>query len=442
MFDKLKNKFYYLYVNTINSIAFIPTLVCIGYILMVILLLTIHSTGAEYKILKFIPFAEIESANTARTVLSSTLTGIISLTVFSFSMVMVVINQASSNYSPKVIGGLINDRSNQYILGIYIGTILYLLITLMQVENYNKFSVPHIAIFVGILTSLYCIILFVKFIHNISTTIQIFKIVDRIYIRTKEKMESENKKHEQTPSTEPQTKHWFTYTLPTSGYFQKIIADKLKSITSKNDLILKLEINYGTYYVENTPLFSLNKQITDKGLIEKIKGAFVFYTGENIENSPFYGFRQLREVAVKALSPGINDPGVAVLCLNRMTSLFVLLMKNDLYSHLYDEKGSIRVIVNTYNFEELLQTALLPIRYYGRKDVMVLATLLDLLKNLSHHDTQRKYQSLLNEYVIGVMEEAQSSIDHSQDKKFMADKIKSLVNLQGGYFSFSETVRI
>ncbi len=231
MKGKLRFKLIQIYTSVVNSISFLPTLICLFYFFLVITFLIMHSLGMDYKLKESIPFFEIQGAETARAVITSMLTGLISLSVFSFSTVMVVINQASSNYSPKVIEGLINNRSNQYILGVYIGSILYLLIVLLQVADYDEYNIPHLAILFGILTSMYCLVLFVQFIHSISTSVKISSIIERIYTSTKKQIEDKKNVNNINFIIKMEIGEWFPYSLPKSGYFQRIMLNNLKKIT-------------------------------------------------------------------------------------------------------------------------------------------------------------------------------------------------------------------
>src|SRR5690606_10862955 len=119
-------------------------------------------------------------------ILASILTGIISLTVFSFSMMMVVVNQASSNYSPKVVETLMNQSSDKAILGFYLGTIGFTIITLIHVDTEQlPGNIPQVSLLTNIILSSACILIFVTFIKKISSSVRITNIIESFADQTK-----------------------------------------------------------------------------------------------------------------------------------------------------------------------------------------------------------------------------------------------------------------
>ena len=119
----------------------------------------------------------LAEADNAREILGTLITSIISLTVFSFSMVMVVLNGAASRLSPRVLPGLISDRRNQLILGNYLGCILFFLLMIAFINKNEPDSLPAFGVLLAVLMGLGCMALFVVFIRSISQSIQVDWIV-------------------------------------------------------------------------------------------------------------------------------------------------------------------------------------------------------------------------------------------------------------------------
>lgn len=125
--------------NTVESkIAFYPSLLAISGFLFSLLMIYLERQGISRDIMKVFPLLMVEDGDTALTVLSACLGGLISLMVFSFSMVMLLLSQASNNYSPRLLPGLISDKRHQLILGIYLATILYNIFTLFQLSQVRR----------------------------------------------------------------------------------------------------------------------------------------------------------------------------------------------------------------------------------------------------------------------------------------------------------------
>ena len=149
----LFNKFYSFFNTIEGKIAFYPTLFAFFGLIFSLISLSLENTGISDWLASIYDGFIIESGDTARTILSYLTGGLISLMVFSFSMVMVMLNQASSNYSPRVLPGLISNKNHQYVLGIYLGTIIYnvfITIAIKAPEN-NNIRIPSFSIFITVL---------------------------------------------------------------------------------------------------------------------------------------------------------------------------------------------------------------------------------------------------------------------------------------------------
>ena len=164
--------------NAIKSkIAFYPALLALVGIGLALLMMSIEQSDVSSIMKEFVPQLIIENGDTALTILSVCIGGLISMMVFSFSMVMLLLSQASSNFSPRLLPGLISDKTHQIILGLYLATILYNIFVLFSVEpDENSYSLPGLAILIGITFTLICLCAFIYFIHNISQSIQINNI--------------------------------------------------------------------------------------------------------------------------------------------------------------------------------------------------------------------------------------------------------------------------
>ncbi|MDZ7845478.1 MAG: DUF2254 family protein [Owenweeksia sp.] len=111
-----------------------------------------------------------------------------------------------------------------------------------------------------------------------------------------------------------------------------------------------------------------------------IAKCFVFYSLENVESNSFYAYRQLTEVAVKALSPGINDMGTARIAIEFLADLMSRYPQQEVYRCVNDSEGDLRIILNPLELHHLFEFCFDPIRIYARNDKMVLYTFLKVCK--------------------------------------------------------------
>ena len=379
-------------------------------------------------------YFEVRTSETARAVLTSILGGIISLTVFGFSMMMVVVNQAASNYSPKVVDTLISQRSNQYILGVNLGTIVFALIVMMHIDNRKADGgIPELAILVAVMFAIYCLLLFVRFINNISNAVRINNIINVIYRKTRHSITHQNRNHVVPEKTD--ISNWTMYTAGHSGYFQLLRSNSILEILGKEDAVLKVLPLPGTYYLRHEPLFAVSKALR-RDVVDRIRASFVTYNGEPISENPVYGFRQLREIAVKALSPGINDPGVAILCIDHLAELLSMELDRQPEYSIKDAHDKLRIIRPEYDFAALFELSLLPIKHYGRSDFVVLGSLLHAVYQVALADTGRRVRTLLSSFTTSLLELSKERINDTAEQDVLKRRFDEMRKL--GYFDPSD----
>jgi uncharacterized membrane protein len=174
--------------NTITgSIAFYPTFYAISAIIFALLMKWMEDLGASKYLEEVLPSLLITNVDTARNIITTLIAGGISILVFSFSMVMLLLSQAASNYSPRVLPSLISNRKHQYILGTFLASILYNIITVIGIdEGYSQ--LPGFSVLLGMLIAIIALAAFVYFIHSISSSIQINNILENIYTKSADRL--------------------------------------------------------------------------------------------------------------------------------------------------------------------------------------------------------------------------------------------------------------
>ncbi|MCZ4320046.1 DUF2254 domain-containing protein [Aequorivita viscosa] len=402
--------------NTVESkIAFYPTLLAITGFLIAVIMMFAEQHGISREIMDVFPLLMVEDGDTALSVLSACLGGLISLMVFSFSMVMLLLSQASSNYSPRLLPGLISDKRHQFILGIYLATILYNIFTLFSIEpSEDKYTLPGFSVLLGIVLTIICLVAFIYFIHNISQSIQINNILDGIFVSAKKRLERLIKSEEGQTKTFPDTSNWHAYPAGRSGYFQNLSINNILQICEAEKTKIYLTIPKGLFVLKNATFLKSEKPLDDK-VVQSIISNISFARGELIEDNYTLAFKQITEIAVKAMSPGINDPGTAINAVDYLTDLFALRMqRQDNGIIVHDEKANLRVAVVT--FKELLFNVMASLRTYCKHDPIMVAKLLWMMKYLqSQLAAEDSYQLIINEEIKTLLEQAKNSFDTETD---------------------------
>lgn len=409
--NRLKNFFFQIR----GKIAFYPTLISFAGIFFAFFMIFLEKEDVSEYLMKVAPGLVINSTDTAKTLLSTLIGGLISLMVFSFSMVMVLLNQASSNFSPRVLPGIISDQKHQVVLGQYIATILYNIFILVSIEpTETSYQTPGFSVLIGIILTVLCLASFIYFIHHISQAIQVGNILTNIHKRSKTALE-DIIEDEKTKSLDfPKPENWKKYTVSKSGYFYGILKDDLTEVCKKNDLKLSIELFKGQFILAGTAAI-LSERALSNDLRDQITKTLLFDEEELVGENFIYGFRQITEIGIKAMSPGINDPGTALNTIDYLTSLFLILMQKAENEYLRDKDGTNRVKIKTTKFSELLYNVLATYRLYCKHDITVMRKLMHMLSTLTHHVVNSDQMKAIALEIEQLKEDAEENIQNKRD---------------------------
>jgi uncharacterized membrane protein len=391
------------YTNVVDSIAFYPALIALSFLVLsyLLLLFDFSELGKNLKA-KLLDFISLKDASTARTIASTIAGGILSLTVFSFSMVMLLLNQAASNMTNRVLGSLIGNRFQQIVLGFYIGTIVYALFLLSTIRDIDSgVYVPALSVYLLILLTIIDIFLFIYFLHYITQSVKYETIIERIYTKTLNELKSHCHLKTAAPLQLDLPDRYTDFTARESGYFQGIEQETLLNLCTQHNWIIRFHYQVGSFIVYNTPILSIytSKPISEEMEIQ-LELALNFYRGEPIEKNPYYGFKQLTEVAVKALSPGINDPGTAILSLHALTDLLAYRFNHHPTRTIADEHGTERIILQEEVVEELFEKSIAPIWDYGKEDRLLQTAMQQMLLQMIPLMKTEEGKALIQAYYL------------------------------------------
>ena len=409
-----------------SKIAFYPTLYSLTGLVFAFFMYYAENKGISSYLADNVPLLVINNTQTAFNILTTFIAGLISIMVFSFSMVMVLLNQASSNFSPRVLPGLISNKRHQKILGIYNATLLFCIFTMVGIEpDGGENQLPGFSVLLAIVFMVICLGAFIYFIHSISQEIQVHNIMQRLFDEAKNRLDQLINSEKDSNQKFPDTDNWTVYKSPETGFLQDIVLDPIIQFAKENNNQFEIITIKGQYVYKDKPLFKSKTKLNDESLEELFK-YFHFSRDEIIEDNYVLGFKQITEIAVKAMSPGINDPGTTIIAIDYLAELFQIRMyKNDI-SILFEDSQPL-VKINSVTFKELLYFVLVPIRTYAKHDVIIVNKLINMFQHLAFNiDCDNKgYLSDINKEVKLLSIDANSAINNQEDLKYINNRLQS-----------------
>lgn len=329
-------------------------------------------------------------ADGARGVLTGIAQSVITVTGVVFSVTIVALQLAATQFTPRVLRSFLSDRGNQWVLGIFIGTFTYTLLVVRTVGSpvgRDDDFVPAVSVTVAIALSLVSIGALIFFINHIAQSIRASVILQRVTEDAKRVIEElfpESIGHpadvNEASETPPEPVGPGRPVLADhAGYLQSVNEDELFSIAEEGRAAIGMAIEMGEFVFVGEPLATLwfddDESRGDVEEVErKIRAAFVLGNQWTISQDLERALVELTDIAVRALSPSLNDPTTAAQCVDRLGELLILLgSRKDPRLARTGEAGKVRFIARRLPWDRAVEVSFQKIRPYaaGAPDVLI-----------------------------------------------------------------------
>jgi uncharacterized membrane protein len=366
-------------------------------------------------------------AEGARGMMSTIAGSMMSIVGVTFSMTLLALALASSQYTSRILRNFIRSRVTQVVLGIFAGIFTYCLIVLRTIRAGDEGAfVPSLAVFFGFVLALGGVGVLMFFIHHIASSIQASSIIasvaqetlaaiDRLFPEELGQGPGENDEDKVLQSLT--NRNWRAVQAKESGYIQSVDNTRLLGLASEHKTIVRMEHGIGDFVVQNTALASLAlEEAPDQETIAALIDTFSISRHRTVEQDAAFGIRQIVDVALKALSPGINDVTTAVMCVDYLTVILARLSTRQIpSSHRYEEE-ELRVIAKGPNFESLLAESFDQIRSSARGNLAIMSRMLDTLQTIAGLTAGSCRRQVLREQVEWIAELAERTVESANDR--------------------------
>lgn len=341
----------------------------------------------------------------ARGVLTAIATSVMTVLGTAFSITIVGLQLASSQFTPRVLRQFTGDRINQAVLAVYIGTFTYSLLVLRTVQDGTDDRpsfVPVISVTVAILLALVCIFMLILFIHHMAQQMQVSYILHRATVDALSLVHSYFREEIHTPAlTERDYAQGEGHDVPSNatGYLQHYDYDHLLGTAKSNDLTIRMLVPMGSYLNTRQPMARIWTASGDEVDLEAagraVRGAFVIGAERTLPADLPLGIRQIADIGIKALSAAINDPTTATLALDRLGEVLSEAGRLEPPQQILYVDNRPAVFLPRIGFADLTNIAFTQMRTYGKVDLIVMLHMVRTIERVASLVQERFHAGLV-----------------------------------------------
>ena len=319
----------------------------------------------------------------AQVILAGIAGSIMTVVSIVFAILLMTLTLASTQFSPRILVSFVRDRTTQWTLGIFLGTFSYCLAALPAARSAPQPFAPIVTVAGAMVLALVCVAWLLFFINHISQAISVTHIVDRIASETVEMIDSfmphrrtawTQRHHPEASRNVPES----PLTIGRSGYISFVDIGALMAYAIERRVRIRLTRRVGQFVPEGFPLFMVSQgEGPKKADVESLRAAVDVGPARTLQQDVEFGILQIVDIALRAISPAVNDPSTAINCIDQISRVVITWTGRDPPdTFVASPPHIVRVVIPWIATTELLDTAFDQIRHYATSDMAVMMRLL------------------------------------------------------------------
>ncbi|HEX2527687.1 MAG TPA: DUF2254 domain-containing protein [Geminicoccus sp.] len=335
------------------------------------------------------------SGDDARNLLSTLVAAIITMSTLVFSITIVTLSLAANQFGSRLIRTYMTDMRTKLALGVFTMTIVYCLLALRSVEkDMPPGVVPHVVVTLGLVLGVCCVLTLLFFLHVVARSIMADEVIRRVADELEASVEQLPPLQQRRSEPDPAQvlPHDFDARLTIlaskqEGYVQAVEHARLVELASKHDVVVRLEMRPGTFMCKDGWLAHVYPaEAVTPDFVEAFQEGFLIGTRRTPTQDLEFPIRHLVDIALRALSPGINDPNTAMVVIDYLRAALSRLMGKCLPPAIHlDKAGRARLIDKPNGYDDILAAALQQIRQSAAGHPDVIITLLRAIGRIGEH---------------------------------------------------------
>ena len=413
-----------------SSFWFVPAIVAVLAAMLALFAIELDARVGPEALARY-PRLFGAGAEGTRQLLSAIASSTITVAGVVFSITIVALSLTAAQYSPRVLRGFMRDRANQLVLGIFLGVYVYCVLVLRTIRGGDHEFVPGIAMLGAIVLALVGIGFLIFFIHHIATSMQVSEIAARVAAETVGAIAAQSGKNGKPYVSDGgiplPDRRWNAVPAASTGYIQSVDHERLVEFARDRGEVVRMRHAVGDFVVHGEILLDVSGPPPEEGAAAELNRAYAVNTYRDITQDPAFGVQQLVDIALKALSPGVNDTATARTCLDYLSAVLLELVRQDVSEerHYSDEDGELRLIARSRSLEYFISSTFEGIRRNSTANVDMLLHALHALERVSRASEGRASRTALSCEIEAVREALAHAQHVSGDRAKLVDALEA-----------------
>jgi uncharacterized membrane protein len=360
-----------------------------------------------------------------------------------FSLATVPMSIAASQFGSRLLRAFLNDAPTQLVMGCFAATIVYCITVGLSIPLEREIAqLPFLATTTSVLLFIICFGSVIALIHHVGVVLQAPVITYRISRYLNRAIVAYTRPRSDTSPANPDEERLRAEVSaagrPTlaakTGYVDAIDGRRLARVAREHEVVILLRRLPGDFVMEGDVLALVwPGSPLPAAVVTAIRKSYLLSVQRSLAQDVGFGINQLVEIALRALSPAINDPLTAINCLDRIGDSLRLLVASDRAPTLLrDDDGKVRLFFMPAGFADLADAGLSPIRQYGRNSVMVLLRLLDVIAAVAPHAHRPEDRAVLSQHIHLVGETGEAGLSDESDRQALVQRLLAVESLLDG----------
>ncbi len=439
----MMNRLVNFWANLRASLWLVPSTMIAASLALALILIEIDTrTGSER--LTDYPLLFGLGADGSRGMLTAIASSMLTVAALAFTLTLNAVTQASGQFSPRIFRNFLRDRANQFVLGYFVSVFAFCLVVLRTIRGGDELKfVPSFSVIAGLLLALGGVFVLIFFIHHISSSLQITSILGDISRETEQAIERMFPERMGQPAPvehldilqSNRQQNEVKIPVLSGGYIQNVDTEGLLGFAERHGVVVRMEHGIGQFAGRGGNLLSL---IGDRGdesfpaifndrIIRELNDLFSIERHRTIEQDVGFGIRQIVDIALKALSPGVNDTTTAINCVDFLGEIVGDIAGRRMPGKIRSKNDAPLVIVAAPDFQDYVETAFDQIRISGKGNLAVFVRLLKAIAFAADRANDKSRRDILRNQIDLTVDFAEQTLATDHEKKKLSEHLRAVL---------------